>query len=237
MRYEFGGKVRYSEVDENGYLTLSSLVNYFQDTSTFQSEQLGLSIEYMKRNHIAWLLSSWQIVIDRYPRLCETVTAQTWPYEFKGFYGMRNFALLDGERKTAARANSVWVLIDTDTQRPIRVRPEMIEKYELSERLEMEYTSRKIALPENGRSQESFLIGKQHLDTNHHVNNGQYIALASEYLPEGFQIHQMRAEYRMQARLHDEVVPVIYEEDGAYTVALCNAQGKPYAVVTFLPAP
>ena len=45
MKYTFSSKVRYSEVDENGELSLGSLVNYFQDVSTFQSEHLGLGID------------------------------------------------------------------------------------------------------------------------------------------------------------------------------------------------
>lgn len=234
MKYEFSGKVRYSEIDEKGELSLNSLVNYFQDVSTFQSEELGVGIEYLRERHAAWILSSWQIVIDHRPGLCQKVTAQTWPYDFNRLYGMRNFALLDEQGKMAAWANSVWVLLDTETGRPLRVFPEVLEKYELEAPLEMDYAPRKVVLPEGGQEQEAFAIGRHHLDTNHHVNNGQYIAMAAEYLPEGFEIHQMRAEYKLQARLHDEVVPVIYRKDGRTTVALNNPQGKPYAVVEFL---
>ena len=40
-KYEFEGKVRYSEIDHRATMTLPALINYFQDCSTFQSEQLG----------------------------------------------------------------------------------------------------------------------------------------------------------------------------------------------------
>ena len=39
--YEFEGRIRYSECDDTGRLSIFSLVNYFQDCSTFQSEELG----------------------------------------------------------------------------------------------------------------------------------------------------------------------------------------------------
>ena len=29
--YEFGGRVRYSEIDHTGKMTLPALINYFQD--------------------------------------------------------------------------------------------------------------------------------------------------------------------------------------------------------------
>lgn len=234
MKYEFSGRIRYSEVDENARLTLNGLVNYFQDTSTFQSEHLEVGIRYLKERHLAWILSSWQIAIRRLPRLCEPVTSQTWAYDFKSFYGMRNFALLDGNGEMAACANSIWVLFDTQQQRPVRVPQEMGNLYGKEPKLEMEYASRKISAPEGGLPEEAFLIGKQHLDTNHHVNNGQYIIWAQEYLPEGFRIRQMRADYRMQARLHDEVTPVVSRLENQVTVQLCDTAGKPYAVVEFL---
>ena len=38
--YQFQSRIRYSEVDSEGRLTMASLINYFQDCSTFQSEDL-----------------------------------------------------------------------------------------------------------------------------------------------------------------------------------------------------
>ena len=40
--YEFDSRVRYSEVDHHGTMTVPALINYFQDCSTFQSEDLGI---------------------------------------------------------------------------------------------------------------------------------------------------------------------------------------------------
>ena len=36
--YTFGSRIRYSETDEYGKLTLTGIMNYLQDCSTFQSE-------------------------------------------------------------------------------------------------------------------------------------------------------------------------------------------------------
>ena len=40
--YTFDSRIRYSETDSEGKLTMASIINYFQDCSTFQSEDLGL---------------------------------------------------------------------------------------------------------------------------------------------------------------------------------------------------
>lgn len=233
MSYEFDSKVRYSETDEKGRLSIAGLVNYFQDASTFQSEELGVGIQYMKENRRAWVLASWQIVIDRMPKLGERVIAQTWPYKFNAFFGLRNFALLDESRNYLAKANSIWALIDVDQQRPVRCEDDLVGRYILENPLEMEYADRKVPAPEEGDRKASIIIGQHLLDTNHHVNNGQYIALAAAYLPPKFEIAQLRVEYRMQARLHDIMFPIVNEKDNIITVGMCNEKGRPYAVVEF----
>ena len=45
MGYEFTSRIRYSETDTNGNLSLEALMNYFQDASTFQSEELGVGLK------------------------------------------------------------------------------------------------------------------------------------------------------------------------------------------------
>lgn len=67
--YEFKSRVRYSEIDHRGTMTLPALINYFQDSSTFHSEAVGLGMEYLREKQKAWVLSYWQVIVERYPKL------------------------------------------------------------------------------------------------------------------------------------------------------------------------
>lgn len=229
--YRFDSRVRYSETDENGLLSIAGIVDYFQDVSTFQSEDLGLGIGYLREENLLWVMTAWQIVIHRYPALGESVTVGTFPYAFKGIMGLRNFSLEGEKGEQLAWANSVWTLMDLTKGVPVRATQRMLETYQLEEKLPMDYAPRKIAVPGEGIRQEPFCVGRQHLDGNHHVNNGQYIHMATDYLPEHFRIGQMRAEYRKSALLHDVIVPVVWTGEEVVVVSLCDEEGKPYAVV------
>ena len=229
--YSFDSCVRYSEVGEDKKLTLNGMINYFQDCSTFHSEELHVGVGKLEALQRVWVLSSWQIVIDRYPSLCERIRISTWPYQFQGFLGWRNFTMTDGDGRMLAWANSLWTFLDTQTGRPARVPEEFENAYGLEERLDMNYASRKLPMPKGGETGDPFAVQKHHLDTNHHVNNGQYIQMAREYVPEDFRIRQMRAEYKKSALLGDMIYPVTAFEDGRYTIGLCDELGKPYAVV------
>lgn len=231
--YFFDGRIRYSETDRDGKLTLSSLINYFQDCSTFHSEDLGMGVGYLARHHLVWVLCSWQIVVERYPRLCERVKIGTAPYEFKSFLGSRNFVMMTEDGEYLAKANSLWSLLNTDTGKPTAPPEEMIQGYTLSDKLEMEYAPRRIAVPEGGNDGEIIVVKKHHLDSNNHVNNGQFVDMAMEFLPSDFVVGQMRAEYKKQALLNDALYPHVAQDNGRTVVSLNDGTGRPYAIVEF----
>lgn len=230
--YRFDSRIRYSETDEHGRLSLVGIINYLQDCSTFQSEDLGLGIDYLKANQRAWWLSSWQIVIDRYPTLGEDVVVSTWPYDFKGIYGYRNFTIQDKKGNYLVRANSVWFFFDIAEGRPVRVQESDVRGYGSGEeKLDMEYAPRRISVPEAYEIAEPILVVKHHIDTNHHVNNAQYVEIAREILPDDFKIGEIRAEYKKAAVLGDLIMPHISKTKEGYVVSLCDQENVPYAIV------
>ncbi len=233
--YKFTGRIRYSELDRSGKLSLESLLDYFQDCSTFHSEDIGVGLKFLQERHLAWVMSAWQIVVERYPALGERVLIETAPYDFKGFIGWRNFLMETESGERLSCANTVWTLMDMENMHPARVPDELHAAYVLEEKLEMDYAPRKIALPKTeGERREKVEVRQHHLDTNHHVNNGQYIRIAMEYLPEGFTIRQMRAEYKKQALLGDIIVPEIYRPaDNICLISLNNEEGQAYCVAEF----
>jgi acyl-ACP thioesterase len=242
--YYFKSRIRYSEINSQGFLSMEALMNYFQDCSTFQSEDIGIGLDYLEPIDLAWVVNSWQVDVSRYPKLGEKVIIGTIPYEIKGFIGCRNFFMdtEDGER--LAVANSVWALINIKTGRPAKVTPEMVAGYQIGEKLLMEYQPRKIPFPEEGeiRKADEILIQPYHLDTNQHVNNNQYISIgtgvirsledSNDNMPV---ISRLRAEYRMQAHLGDVIYPVCCTNIDAgskvHTVSLNDENGKAYCVV------
>ncbi|MCI8455327.1 MAG: acyl-[acyl-carrier-protein] thioesterase [Lachnospiraceae bacterium] len=231
--YQLRSRVRYSETDTDAKLSLIGIMNYMQDCSTMQSEDLGVGLGYLGEKKEAWLLSSWQIVIARRPALGEEITVETWPYAFKGIYALRNFVIFDKNGEAAAKANSCWFLFDREAGRPVRLTKELIAPYgAMHEPLSMEYAPRKIALPHTGMEEAGKIrVMKHQIDTNHHVNNAQYVDMAREALPEEAKIQRIRAEYKKAAVLGDEVTIKRTETETGYVISLSGADGSVFANV------
>ena len=232
--YTFDSRVRYSEVGEDGRITISALMDYMQDCTNFQSEDLGVGLAFHREKALMWVLNSWQIIFRRFPEMGEVITVGTQSYGYRKIVGYRNFLVTDSQGEQVAIANSLWVLIDLKRGRPIVVTPEIGDVYGKHEPLEMEYASRKIAVPEGGEVKESIIVREYHLDTNHHVNNRQYVQIAMEFLDRDVIVKELRVEYKKQAVLGDEMIPVVYRTDEKEMIILLRDRaGKPYAVTQF----
>ena len=231
--YNIETRIRYSECGADNKLKIAGLINYFQDCTTENSEQIGAGFSFLQEKKRAWILNSWQIEIKRRPEVGEAVKVSTWATGFQGVFGPRDFCMtaLDGE--ILARAHSLWVYIDTETGRPMKPTEDEIAMYEVGEPIEMNPVSRKIGFPKEAKEVETFVVRKYHIDTNQHVNNSQYIQLAWEIVPKDYEVTGLRVEYKKAAILGDILVAKLVEHDEKIIVGLCDEEGNPYAIVEF----
>ncbi len=231
--YSFQTRVRYSECNNHHEATLTAMLDYLQDCCTFQSEDLGIGLDYLREHHAAWILSSWQIDILRYPALGEQIEISTWPYEMRDFFGLRNFKIEDARGESILKANSVWVCVDTQTGKPMRPLQEMRDKYPVEPKLEMEYLGRKLPRLPEGHACNPIRVPHYFIDTNQHMNNAKYILIGEECMPDNYEVHRIWAEYRRPAVLADVIYPHVSEEPSCTAVSLCDEDGAAYANLLF----
>lgn len=229
--YSFDSRIRYSEVDQKCLLSLDKLIDYFQDCSTFHSDSVGYGVKATAAEQRCWMILNWYIEIERMPELGEAVTTVTWPYSFKSCRGGRSFGMKDKEGNWLAKADSHWVYIDVEKGGFATVPEEMGDRYGIEEILSVAVDTKKLRVPSDCQACEAIRVQKEHLDTNHHVNNGQYVRMALSQLAEDIDIAGVKVEYRKQAMLGDVIIPKVRVEKGTHLVALCDEDGKPYAMI------
>jgi len=233
--YEMKRQITYSQVGSDLKTDIAMITHFLQDCALFHSESVGKGVDKLDGTKTAWFLSSWQIEVLRYPEYKEEITVRTWPHAFKGIYGYRNFDILDGNGCRIVQANSIWIFMDVANMRPMKPSDHDIEGYDLEAALSMDYAPRKIKLMEEAagekKNMEPISVKRSFIDSNHHVNNGRYVAEAIEYVEDVAKIHTIRVDYRKAAVLGDTLYPVLYDKEQVKQIVFDDVAGQPYVIV------
>ncbi|HAK57434.1 MAG TPA: acyl-[acyl-carrier-protein] thioesterase [Lachnospiraceae bacterium] len=234
--YTIHDRVSYSRIDNNRRIGVESIINCMQDCALFHSEDIGRSAATLAKEHRAWLVSAWHVFFVRRPVMGEYFDVHTWAYKFSGLFGHRNFLMETPEHEVLAYADSRWFFFDSENMKPTRVAKEEIEGYGTEPAYDMDYgTSRKVAVPEGLEFIDTIRVNPSLLDTNNHMNNGQYVRFAVGYLPMNFDTAEFRAEYRNAAHYGDDMRVLTGVSEGKTYVIFADESDEPYFISEFTP--
>ena len=78
--------IHYYEIDIHKRVLITSIMDYLGDMAMYQSESLGVGIEYLKEHKMAWVLYKWDITMQSYPLINATIKLETYAHSFNKFY-------------------------------------------------------------------------------------------------------------------------------------------------------
>lgn len=235
--YTLNYKVTTSCCDSEGKLKLYSALQMMQDCSEMWIDSEPTARKFFTDNNMTQLLATRQVEVLRVPRYKEDLTVTTSIYEVMPMYGFRNTFIRDVQGQPCYRTWSMGAFVDLGTGKLARIADDAIASLTLDPKQEMNYCGRRIILPkQEGNLMESVMVMSADIDYNRHMNNANYVRIAMELLPEGFEVRDMRVEYRIAAKLGDMLTPTLYPIDGGYIVAL-DIDGQPSAIIEFLSHP
>ena len=212
--------IHYYEVDIHKRALMTSIINYLGDMAMYQSEILGVGIDHLKENDLAWVLYKWDITMNTYPLLNETIKVQTSAYSFRRFYAFRKHEIIDEKGNIIGHANSVWILINLGRRRPVRILEGMYEAYGIDDSKNEPIEIEDIQAISQVDSEKSFQVRYSDIDTNMHVNNVKYVAWALETVPKGivlnYELKNIKVTYEKETRYGETIkvsTEVIREEN------------------------
>ena len=231
--YEMKIRVRYSEVDQKGKVRLHQLLEYFQDCVTFHSIAVGLGLrgDVEENQNRAWYLIAWDIQIYRLPKLVENLTVITEPYKMRGFYGYRRYRILDESQNIVVDADSNWIFMDTEKMIPMKIPQYLTDRYITGKVDQIVRVKRKLSSEGQWTERETMEVTKIFLDSNGHVNNTYYVLWAEDVLPEGYEVKEIRVDYRQSSYLHDILRVYSIEEDGKWRIRFLNQNDEIVALI------
>lgn len=163
-------------------MTPGALLRRCQQISVDQCTLLGLTNEYYKQEHVAFLLAKIACRWIRPIHLDEEITLCTRPEAVKRAVYKRVTEITDAAGREVALVDSRWVLVDTETRHILRRPTPAIAAAPFAETIDRELP---FTLP---RPESAEPLGQQRAvyslcDQNGHINNTRYIDLACDALP------------------------------------------------------
>ena len=178
--YEKEYDVNYYNVDARGDAKLTSIADFFCDIGFHQSEALGLGLNKLISDNMAWIFYKYDIEVLRYPKLGEKLTVCTDALGMRKFYAYRNYLIKDAEGNIIVKGRGLFLLLDLKKRRAMRVPETMKTIYKCEEdSFELDNLDKKF----ESEMSKQFAVRYSDIDTNGHVNNTKYMEWALEIVP------------------------------------------------------
>lgn len=211
MQFTKDYEIHYYHCSADMRCSLYSMIRFFEDIAIQQSESLGVGVEFYNRERVGWMLARWLVNVERLPKFGETIKIITTPKAFSGFYANREFSVLDREENEIISANTLWIFVNLDTRRPMRISQKMFDTYGPSREDMKTFTKLNEVKPvEQAEYEKKFRVRLSDIDTNGHVNNSQYINWALETIPAEIQskhsLTSLSVNYLKETSVDDIVI-------------------------------
>ncbi|MDP4119887.1 MAG: thioesterase [Bacillota bacterium] len=212
--YECNYRVLISDIDNREKLRLSSLLNYFQDVATLDSEVSGGSVALLRSRNIAWFVSDMETELYEELFFNDVLTVCTWANDYKGVICKRHYqALKNG--KVVANSYANWFMVDLLTRKPIKTPEDIKNMYSFNENNILPTNKKKIQIPFGEPIlQKRFPVFLRDTDRNSHMNNTVYVAIAADCLFEinsDYVLRNFRIQYKKEIKAGDLFEAKVFE--------------------------
>ena len=218
MREEFVHFESY-DLNVNGHVRPSALLRRLQEIAGRDLDSFGISYADLREKNMAFVVSKIALVFERPMTEGIPYTIRTAAQAAHGATFPRSFVIED-ENGVAARANSLWALLDFEKRCLLRASAlgdDLPDFPDLSGGLACERLGR-VKGVEPDYSDERRVYASL-LDRNCHLNNCNYADLATDLLPDGVgDVQEIHITFQKEARLHDVLELNGFKETDGYLV-------------------
>lgn len=233
-RFEREYEVNYFDVDVKLKCKIESIMEFFMDVGSKQSELLGVGLDYMEERKLAWVFCKYDIKVMRYPGYGEKIKVSTKAKSFKRFYASRVYQILDESGEKIIEATAVFLLIDTEKRRAVRIPDEQIKFYGVSDDELNNINVSKLEKLKEEMYLKEFKVRYSDIDSNNHVNNVKYVEWALEAIPieilYKYDLTELNIMYEKECSYGEEIKSIceVIEENEGYTILhkIQNTDGK-----------
>ena len=232
MIYKEKFKIGLKDVWAKDEVSNIGILEYLEDIAAYHSDSVGIGVNTTDETHLSWLLLDWELEVLKRPKYGQVLEIHTWSREIEKFYALRDFEVYDEQNNLCAIATSKWLLVNSQTEKIVRVEPEIADRYQ-SEFGKCVFKNKKIEKlkePNEYVSEMTYKARRRDIDVIGHMHNLYYLYLAYEALPEEeYQkrpFNHVRIQYKNQIKLGETVKCKYTKENGENIVVIKSEDDK-----------
>lgn len=184
LRHHESYRVRSYETDPYGRASVRTLLLLLQEAATEHSKVLDVAVRFLIENRLAWVLTRLRMKMERWPRGGDVITVETWPHAASRLLVERRFLVHDADGRGLGQATTMWVVLDLQRRRPIRLPPFIVDALTPVVGDRPPASLDKLPDLDAAEHERSFEVRYADLDMVHHVNNAAYVQWAAETTPQ-----------------------------------------------------
>lgn len=217
-------KVTLPDVGENNSITNKGFLRIFQEIGCIHSSLFGRGLNDSKKTGLFWVILNWKLEVFSRPKWNETLKVSTWCTKHTHIYIYRDFKVYDSSNNVVAVATSRWILFDFNKKQVFKITEDFKDNYcdFVDDNVFSSKMCEKLQEPGNSKVAGEYTIQKRDIDSNHHVNNLNYLDFAYELLPKNAEFKNIEIMYKNEARLGDTMKLYYGEKDCAIFVTMKN---------------
>ena len=231
MKNNFTGVTHYpvnsNQVNAQQEMPVSLVAGCLIDAASRHAEKWGFGFRHLIKNNHAWVLARLAFEMERYPKVDEVLTVETWVEGINKHFSSRNFRMLDQNLNVIGYGRSIWSVIDFDSRESVDLTCyDGIEKLTQDLPCPIERPGRIPSVREGER--EAYRVRVSDLDVNRHMTSARYIDHLLDLFPlrqfDENRVARFEVQYMTEA-LYDENVVLLKEPtaQGAYLLEMRNA--------------
>ena len=233
--YKTTRRIECSDIAIDNKLRLSAALDLLQDCAYDHLQNDKTLKPFFEKDGNVMFLVYRQVDFFRRPVYNEIVAVKTWCYELKRMYGYRNTTITDAQGQLCMRDYEIGAFAQLSTSRPVKIPQELADMVEKHEKLDMEYTKRKIDLPAREPDiTDSLKVYLSFIDMYGHVNNARYAELSEEYVRAEKELKTLRIEYKTPLKKDNGAGIKVWNEQGSDIISIINGSGEDCCILEYV---
>lgn len=175
-------EIMIQDVGFDSKIKVKSLFNIMQSCAISHSMKVGspLALTNIIEKNFTWVYNRFYLEIDRYARLYDTVTCETWRPKMENNALYREFLVTGKDKKNLCRGISSVLMIDMTNRKPVALPAELKEVLKADRPSVIEFKGTRPVF-EGGFTHTGTVRARyDDIDINNHMNNSSYAQIFFE---------------------------------------------------------